>query len=167
MYGASAVANFTAAMASPAVGVARGFLRVFEDRLRSKVGGTDQQAMDGLTVNMARYAAAVAQLDAVHAAIVLNTRQLACLPVQQLRQADSLRARRDRAFAAQSARKTVNSLYEEGGGSGLFESSDLQRYWRDVNAAAAHHGLTWDWMAVSWTKASLGMDTGPAWRFTR
>jgi hypothetical protein len=39
--------------------------------------------------------------------------------------------------------------------------------WRDVNGAAAHHGLTWDWQAVSWTKTRLGLPTGPSWSFTR
>ena len=36
MYGAISWANFTAAMAAPALGVARGFLAAYEDRLRSK-----------------------------------------------------------------------------------------------------------------------------------
>jgi hypothetical protein len=52
MYGAISWANFTAATAAPAVGVARGFLGAYEDRLRSKSSAID----DGLIVNMARYA---------------------------------------------------------------------------------------------------------------
>ena len=42
-------------------------------------------------------------------------------------------------------------------GGGLAESSNLQRIWRDTNAAAAHHGLTWDWQADQWTRASFGL----------
>src|SRR3984893_8790133 len=63
MYSAISSANFTAAMAAPALGVARGFLRAYEERLRSKSSAID----DGLTVNMARYPHAVDQVDAVHA----------------------------------------------------------------------------------------------------
>jgi len=77
------------------------------------------------------------------------------------------KCRRDQAFTAQAVRKVVNSLYEECGGTGLFDSSDFQRFWRDTNAAAAHHGLTWDWMAVAWTKTTLGLPTVPGFTFTR
>jgi len=42
-------------------------------------------------------------------------------------------------------------------GGGLAESSNLQRIWRDTNAAAAHHGLTWDWQADQWTRASFDL----------
>jgi 3-hydroxy-9,10-secoandrosta-1,3,5(10)-triene-9,17-dione monooxygenase len=167
MYGGPSALNFSAAMASPAVGIARGFLRAFEERLRSKLDLKDAQAADGVTVNMARYAAAVAQLDAVHAVTWLNAQRFSRVPVTEVSAEDKVRVRRDRAYAAQSARKLVSSLYEECGGGGLFTSSDFQRMWRDVAAASSHHGLTWDWQAVSWTKSILGLPTGPSWTFTR
>ena len=53
------------------------------------------------------------------------------------------------------------------GGSALFENSEFQRYWRDVNAAAAHRGLTWDWVAVGWTKTMIGVPVVPGFTFTR
>jgi 3-hydroxy-9,10-secoandrosta-1,3,5(10)-triene-9,17-dione monooxygenase len=163
MYGAISSANFTAAMAAPAVGVARGFLEAFEQRLRTKSSNID----DGLTINMARYALAVAQVDAVHATTVRNALRLNCVPAANVPTVERARCRRDQAFTAQSARKAVNTLYEECGGSGLFESSDFQRLWRDANAAAAHHGLTWDWVAVAWTKSILGLPTQPGFTFAR
>jgi alkylation response protein AidB-like acyl-CoA dehydrogenase len=163
MYGAISSANFTAAMAAPAVGAARGFLQTFEDRLKSKSSNID----DGLIINMARYAQAVAQVDSVHAVSLVNAQRLRCLPAQEVTSEDRARCRRDQAFTAQTCRKTVNMLYEESGGSGLYESSELQRFWRDTNAAAAHHGLTWDWHAAAWTKAQLGLPTPPGFTFTR
>jgi 3-hydroxy-9,10-secoandrosta-1,3,5(10)-triene-9,17-dione monooxygenase len=163
MYRAISSANFTAAMAAPAVGVARGFLSAFEERLRSKSSNVD----DGLIANMARFAQAVAQVDSVYTATMHNAQRLALVPASEVSAEDRARCRRDQAFTAQTARKVVNSLYEEGGGTSLFEYSDLQRLWRDVNAAAAHHGLTWDWVAVAWTKAKLGLPTLPGWTFTR
>ena len=60
-----------------------------------------------------------------------------------------------------TARKAVNLLWEEAGGSSLFESTDMQRLWRDANAAAAHHGLGWDWQAITWGKIALDL-TKPA-----
>jgi alkylation response protein AidB-like acyl-CoA dehydrogenase len=163
MYGAISSANFTSAMAAPALGVARGFLAAYEERLRSKSSNID----DGMTVNMARYAAAAAEVDAVHAVTLQNAQRFARLPANEVSPEDRAKCRRDQAFTAQSARKVVNTLYEECGGSSLFESSDLQRMWRDVNAAAAHRGLAWDWNAVGWTKTMLGIPTVPGFSLTR
>jgi 3-hydroxy-9,10-secoandrosta-1,3,5(10)-triene-9,17-dione monooxygenase len=163
MYGAISSANFTAAMAAPAIGAARGFLERFEERLRSKSSNVD----DGLLVNMARFAQASAQVDAVHATALSNAARLCCLPAQEVPTEDRAKCRRDNAFIAQSCRKAVNLLYEECGGGGLYESSELQRFWRDTSAASAHHGLTWDWHAVAWTRSTLGLPTPPSFTFSR
>jgi alkylation response protein AidB-like acyl-CoA dehydrogenase len=74
MYGAISSANFTAAMAAPAIGAARGFLNAFEERLRSKASNID----DGALINMSRYAQAVAQVDAVHAMTLQNASRFRC-----------------------------------------------------------------------------------------
>jgi 3-hydroxy-9,10-secoandrosta-1,3,5(10)-triene-9,17-dione monooxygenase len=161
MYGAISWANFTAAMAAPALGAARGFLAAYEDRLRSKSSSID----DGLTVNMARYANAAATVDAVQALTLQNAERYAYVPAREVGQEFRAKCRRDQAFTAQSARKAVNLLYEECGGSGLYEKSDLQRLWRDTNAAAAHRGLTNDWIAVGSTKTLLGVPTDPGFLF--
>jgi alkylation response protein AidB-like acyl-CoA dehydrogenase len=116
---------------------------------------------------MARYAEAVAQVDAVHAVGLQNAARLRCVPALEVTTEDRAKSRRDQAFTAQACRKAVNMLYEECGGSGLFESSEFQRLWRDTNAAAAHHGLTWDWHAVAWTKTMLGLPTPPGFTFSR
>jgi alkylation response protein AidB-like acyl-CoA dehydrogenase len=164
MYGAISSANFTAAMAAPALGVAYGFLAGFEDRLRGKTANVD----DGLTVNFADYADAAAQVDAAYALTMHNARRLRCVPADQVSPEERAKCRRDQAFTAQTARKAVNALYAECGGTGLFEKSDLQRLWRDVNAAAAHHGLTWDWVAAAYTRTILGLPTNvPGFTFTR
>jgi 3-hydroxy-9,10-secoandrosta-1,3,5(10)-triene-9,17-dione monooxygenase len=163
MYSAISSANFTAAMAAPAVGAARGFLEAYEARLRSKTGNID----DGLTINMSRYAQASAQVDSVHAMTLLNAQRFALRPAMEISGEERAKCRRDQAYTAQTSRKAINYLWEEGGGSGLFESSDLQRLWRDVNAAAAHHGLTWDWMSVAWTRTMLGLPSAPGFTFTR
>jgi alkylation response protein AidB-like acyl-CoA dehydrogenase len=161
MYGAISWANFTAAMAAPAVGVARGFLGTFQDRLRAKSSSID----DGLTVNMARYASAAAMVDAVHAVTLQNAERFARVPAREVGRDIRARCRRDQAFTAQTARKAVNMLYEECGGGGLLDSSDLQRFWRDTNAAAAHRGLTGDWIYAGWSKTLLGVQPDPGFLF--
>jgi alkylation response protein AidB-like acyl-CoA dehydrogenase len=163
MYGAISTANFTAAMAAPAIGAARGLLRAFGERLRSKVGNTGRPEVDGrylaagLGTTMARYAAAVSQVDAVHALTLQNAQRFSRVPAAKVSPEAKARCRRDQAFTAQQSRKAANTIYEECGGTGLLESSELQRIWRDANAAAAHRGLTWDWQADAWTRTTLGL----------
>jgi 3-hydroxy-9,10-secoandrosta-1,3,5(10)-triene-9,17-dione monooxygenase len=161
MYGAISWANFTAAMAAPALGVARGFLAAYENRLCGKSSNVD----DGLVVNMSRYAQASAMVDAAHALTLQNAERYARLPAKEVGRDVRARCRRDQAFTAQSSRKAVNMLYEECGGGGLYESSDLQRLWRDTNAAAAHHGLTADWISVGSTKTLLEVPPDPGFLF--
>jgi alkylation response protein AidB-like acyl-CoA dehydrogenase len=142
MYGAISSANFTAAMAAPAVGAARGFLELFEERLRGKVA---KSIDDQVAANMIRYAGAAAQIDALQTVMKDDARRLRCVPATEVPQSERSRCRRNHAFAAQTSRKTVNSLYEECG----------------VNGAAAHHGLTWDGIAAAWAKGALGIDPTP------
>jgi 3-hydroxy-9,10-secoandrosta-1,3,5(10)-triene-9,17-dione monooxygenase len=150
-------------MAAPAVGAARGFLEAYETRLRSKSGNID----DGLLVNMSRYAEAAGLVDSVHAVTLQDAERFARVPADRVAPNDNARCRRDQAYTAQTARKAINKLYEECGGSGLFDSSDFQRLWRDVNAAAAHRGLTWDWNAVFWTRTILGLPATHGFTFSR
>ncbi len=161
MYGAISWANFTAAMAAPALGAARGFLAAYEDRLRSKSSNID----DGLTVNMARYAQAAASVDAAHALTLQDATRFSRTPAGAVSRESRARCRRDMAFTAQAARKAVNLLYEECGGSGLYEGSVLQRLWRDTNAAAAHNALTMDWIAVGDARTVLDLPVSPKFLF--
>ncbi|WP_051791952.1 acyl-CoA dehydrogenase family protein [Amycolatopsis jejuensis] len=49
----------------------------------------------------------------------------------------------DCAFAAQTARKVVNDVFAMSGGSAIYNSSPIQRWWRDVNCACQHVYFTW------------------------
>jgi 3-hydroxy-9,10-secoandrosta-1,3,5(10)-triene-9,17-dione monooxygenase len=149
MYGAIPQANFTAAMAAPAIGAARGLLAAYADKLRPKAGGA--------TTGMARYAAVAAQVDAVHALTLHNAARYSRVPAAEVGPEGRAKCKRDYAYTAQQSRRAANTIYEECGGGALAETSDLQRIWRDTNAAAAHHGLTWDWQADQWTRAAFGL----------
>jgi 3-hydroxy-9,10-secoandrosta-1,3,5(10)-triene-9,17-dione monooxygenase len=171
MYGGISQANFTAAMAAPAIGAARGLLDAFGAKLRGKVAGAGAGAgavagqpganspylAAGTGTTMARFAEASAQVDAVHALTLRNARLYSRVPAAKVSPEARVRCRRDQAYTAQQARRAANALYEEAGGSGLLESSGLQRIWRDANAATAHRGLMWDWQADAWTAALFGL----------
>ncbi|MGH2364363.1 MAG: acyl-CoA dehydrogenase family protein [Chloroflexota bacterium] len=162
VYCAPSTANFTAAMGSPAVGAAKGFLELFEERLRTRAKTNTMPAQaDGLITNMNRLASSIAQVEAVHALSLENARRYGSVPASTVSLRDRMACMRDQAFAAQSSRRVVNQLWEESGGSNLFEKSELQRFWHDTNAASAHQGLTWDWIGTAWSKIALGLSEGP------
>src|SRR5262249_11826588 len=119
----------------------------------------------GRRVNMPGSAGAPARGDAAHAVTLQNAERFARVPAREVGKDIRAKCRRDQAFTAQTARTAINSLYEECGGSGLFESSDLQRLWRDANAAAAHNALTLDWIAAHWTRTALDLPTDPRFLF--
>jgi alkylation response protein AidB-like acyl-CoA dehydrogenase len=165
MYGSVANANFTGAMSVPAIGAAKGFLELFEERIGKKVTQPDTTkgpyVPGGLGATMNHYAAAAAQVDASRALLILNAMDYARVPAKDVSQVENEKLRRDSAYTAQQARRAVNRLFEECGGTGIKEDSPLQQFWRDTNAAAAHHGLTWDWQAEAWVNAALGIAVSP------
>jgi alkylation response protein AidB-like acyl-CoA dehydrogenase len=165
MYGAPEPANFTGAMSVPAIGAAMGLIELFRDRLGSRIqipeSTNSPYLPEGMSQTLARLANASATVDAARAVMMLNAERYARRPVQTVPLEEDMRLRRDMAFTAQLARRAVNVLYEESGGSALSEKSLLQQFWRDTNAAAAHRGLMWDWQSEMWAKAALGLPLPP------
>ena len=70
------------------------------------------------------------------------------------------RARRDCVAAADMVLDAVNRLVRTAGTGGQHESSPLQRFWRDVNAAAGHAAMQWEPAARAY--ASLVLAPGGA-----
>jgi len=168
MYGAISGANFTGAMSAPSVGAARGMVELFTERMAGKVHQSDAVSQqnspylpDGTGTTLARLSFAAAQVDALHSLLLNDASTYGYRPAKETNDVARAKCRRDHTYTAQMARRTANYLYEECGGTGLKEGSPIQLKWRDTNAAAAHHGLTWDWQAEAWSKAELGMEPAP------
>jgi alkylation response protein AidB-like acyl-CoA dehydrogenase len=70
---------------------------------------------------------------------------------------DRARYVRNAAYAASRCRHAVASLFEASGGSGIYDTFELQRIWRDVNAAAAHNGFMRDKLDPAFGRALLGL----------
>lgn len=68
-----------------------------------------------------------------------------------------LRWKRNVAFAAQLAVRAVDVLMPAAGAGGLTKSAPLQRQFRDLHAASAHIGLTWDVHAAAYGQSALGL----------
>jgi len=68
-----------------------------------------------------------------------------------------LRWKRNVAFAAQLSVRAVDVLMPAAGAGGLAKSAALQRQFRDLHAASAHIGLTWDVHAAAYGQSALGL----------
>jgi 3-hydroxy-9,10-secoandrosta-1,3,5(10)-triene-9,17-dione monooxygenase len=157
LYQAAVDFTFSLPVAMPVVGVARGFLAAVQERLQARVNGANPVLAREAMYALPRLAQATAEVDAAYAVLHHNVHRYCFSPASDFDALDRARGRRDTAYCAQLCRHAVNSLFESSGGSALYESSDMQRLWRDTNAAAAHHGLTWDIRAAEFGRALVGL----------
>jgi alkylation response protein AidB-like acyl-CoA dehydrogenase len=67
-------------------------------------------------------------------------------------------ARRNPAYAVMLACRTVDRLMASAGGNAIYRTSRLQRAFRDVHAAAAHIGFSWEMSAGPYGQWALGYD---------
>ena len=65
--------------------------------------------------------------------------------------------RRDGAFATKLCAMAVDILFEGSGGNALYSDNSMQRYFRDIHAAAGHFALSWDASATMYGQIHLGM----------
>lgn len=64
--------------------------------------------------------------------------------------------RRAQSYSSRIAVEAVDLLFEALGAGGLFISQDLQRYWRDAHAGAAHFGVNWDAIRIMCGQHGVG-----------
>lgn len=81
---------------------------------------------------------------------------------KKLPEEQAVRARRDAAFVAQLCVRAVDLVFASGGGTALFESSPIERAWRDVHAGVAQITLQWDIAGPAWGRVALGLPSGLA-----
>jgi hypothetical protein len=66
---------------------------------------------------------------------------------------------RNWSFAVQSARDSVNDLFSMSGGSSIYNTSAVQRCWRDVNSSAQHVAFGWESTMLKYGKVVAGLET--------
>ena len=60
-----------------------------------------------------------------------------------------------------------NSLIEASGGSTIYNTSEIQRIWRDINGVCGHVGFNWDSTMTSAGRFELGLTASSFNRFTK
>ncbi len=140
------------------LGMARAAVRAFSESLKASVQRMPEDQVNGQAATFARLACASAEIDAAYTLTLADAERLDAVVSPDTR--DPLpRARvlRNWAWAAQTARHAVNRVFEASGGSGIYDSSELQRIWRDVNSAAQHFAFTWDSAMANFGRVLIGL----------
>ena len=139
------------------VGIARGAVAAARATLQRRFASLPEAHVADHSANLERFARASTDVDVAYLLLQRAARRLMEGAERPLSPAERTVQRRDIGYAVQQARHAVNTLFELTAGHGIYESSDLQRMWRDVNAAAAHFGLSWEPAAVAYARSSLGL----------
>jgi 3-hydroxy-9,10-secoandrosta-1,3,5(10)-triene-9,17-dione monooxygenase len=140
------------------LGMARAALRSFGEGLAPRLQAMPADQMAEQSATIERLAHATADLDAAYALILEDTRRIdTAESAQSLTPLEWSRIPRDWAYAAQTARRAANSVFEAAGGTSIYNASDLQRIWRDVNSAAQHFAFTWDSALTAYGREALAL----------
>lgn len=147
------------------LGIARAAAECFGRSLRAKCAGMESEQIAEQSPAFVRFGDAAAEIDAALALILADARDLDETPdPRALPHVHAARIRRDLAYAAHRCRFAVTSLFEGGGGTAAYDTSELQRLWRDANVAASHVAFSRDVATPAFVRSYLGL---PPSKFAR
>ncbi len=151
------------ALVAPVLGMAQGALDAFIQMAQTKV----RAAKPGLVVPMAnspliqnKIGAASATIESAYTLLLVSV-SAAEDKVRRgipLEVAERVAIRRNQGFAAKQSVAVVNDLFAKEGAAGSDLAAPLQRFWRDVNAAALHLSLDWEAIAAMYGQQRLGLE---------
>jgi 3-hydroxy-9,10-secoandrosta-1,3,5(10)-triene-9,17-dione monooxygenase len=140
------------------MGMARGTLRNFVEGAGQRMASFSDLQMAEQSATFARVSEAAADIDAAHALVTANAQFTDRIKdPAEMTPLVSARIARDWAWAAQKSRYAATRMFEAAGGTGIYDSSEMQRLWRDVNSAAQHFAFTWDGAMSVYGRALLGL----------
>jgi 3-hydroxy-9,10-secoandrosta-1,3,5(10)-triene-9,17-dione monooxygenase len=140
------------------LGMAKGALDAFAQSVAKKLAGYAPEQVGEQGASFARLSRAAAEIDAARALVLGDAAFLdRTTEPSKLSALDRTRIQRDFAYAAQQCRYAVTSLFEASGGTGIYDGSVVQRFWRDCNSASAHTAFNWDDASGGFARALLGL----------
>jgi 3-hydroxy-9,10-secoandrosta-1,3,5(10)-triene-9,17-dione monooxygenase len=141
------------------LGIAQGAYDDFVEGLRGRASRYSGKNLAEMTAVQMRVAEAGASLDAARALLRRD-----CLQAQEIAARGAVPDmltkatwRRNGAFAAQLAQRSMDVVFKAAGGTALFDTHPLQRSFRDFNAANAHISMIWDAQATTYGRVALGL----------
>jgi 3-hydroxy-9,10-secoandrosta-1,3,5(10)-triene-9,17-dione monooxygenase len=147
---------------APVIGMAEAALELYvRQTSERRTAGTGVPLVQNQMVQM-RVAQAESEIDAAKALVTQDCRDamstVARGDVMSVEQ--RIRIRRNHGFATQLLVAAVDRLFTATGGRGIYLDHDMQRLFRDVHAAAAHIGLSWEVTGTMWGQHRFGLPVG-------
>jgi alkylation response protein AidB-like acyl-CoA dehydrogenase len=146
------------ALAGVTVGVAAGAVDDFEEMLRTrKVRGKPLADLQNMQLRLAE---ASAEVEAARLLCVSTAKENMAIvnAGNVLGLTDLGRSRRNAAYAVKLAKSATQRIFEATGANGIYEAAQIQRAFRDVQAAASHIALGWDLSGMIYAREALGRD---------
>jgi 3-hydroxy-9,10-secoandrosta-1,3,5(10)-triene-9,17-dione monooxygenase len=151
------------ALVSPILGMAQGaldcFIQMSQTRVRAARPGMIVQVANSPLIQT-KIGAASATIESAFA-LLLQSISAAEDKVRRgvpLEIGERIAIRRNQGFAAKQSVSVVNDLFAKEGASGSDLAAPLQRFWRDVNAAALHLSLDWEAISAMYGQHKLGVE---------
>lgn len=143
------------------LGMARGMVRQFAEELGAKMAHADPLDVAEQSATWARIAEAGAAVDAALALVIADAEMIdRAQKPEDVSPLQRAAIPRNWAYAVQTARHAANRIFEASGGSAIYDSSAMQRLFRDVNSGAQHFAFTWDRAMTSYGRAVAGLKPG-------
>ncbi len=152
------------AILAPALGIAEGALeQTIAGAKARRLVTTGASAADQQIVQL-RIAEAAAEIDAARALILGDCREVQATVErgEVVSAALRLRIRRNQGFTTKLLVAAVDRLFVVAGGRGIYLDHGMQRAFRDIHAAGAHLGLSWDLVGTMWGQHALGLPLSSA-----
>jgi len=153
--------TYTLPLAGPVVGIARSLLGAVQERIAGRLASGRALQVATQTASLTRYAEAAAQIEAGRALLLETARRYCNMPAAEASPLDRAMGRMNVAYGAQLCRRAANLLFEFAGASNIYDGTEIQRLWRDSNAAAAHAALQWDGPALTFGRTAMGLGQTP------
>jgi alkylation response protein AidB-like acyl-CoA dehydrogenase len=151
-------------LVGPALGMARGALGAFRDQVsgrttRGAVAGGNNRMTEFATIQM-RVAEATASIDAAQLMMHRDIKETAEMVArgQPIGVDLRMRNRLTHSFATRLLTQAVDAVFLAAGGSALGMQHPVQRFWRDIHAAASHISLNWDAVGAMYGQHVFGLE---------
>jgi 3-hydroxy-9,10-secoandrosta-1,3,5(10)-triene-9,17-dione monooxygenase len=159
LYRVPLIAAYEYALLGPAIGAARGAVDAWIEWTKPKMHSYTGEQVAANAPQQIRLASVEGKIDSAE---LMVRRALATIEDwHPLDIDDRVRNRLDFTFAMRTVVAAMDELIQVGGASGLFDSSPLQRAWRDVHAISMHVSMNFEAAAENYGRRRLGIDLNP------
>lgn len=158
-YNVPMISAFPHALAGPALGIARGAMNDWLDWTRTRTATASGDSIAEMAPAQIRITQVESEIDAAE---LLLRRNLAVVEGDDEIDLDTrARSYASYSFAVHALTHAVETLVTASGARGMVETNALQRFWRDIHAAAVHIGLSQELSGQLRGRALLGIPRDP------